>query len=112
MEVEPNKLEENWRNPDGTWKAGHPSNGGRPRGKTLKEWRREKLMEMSEEERLEFLKAIPNLDQWKMAEGLPDSKTETTGQLQVLLLDKDLAEQYGIRITPESENSSQEPKQV
>ena len=35
---EPIKLEENWRNPDGTLKPGHPDlGGGRPKGKTIKE---------------------------------------------------------------------------
>lgn len=56
--------------------SGNPK--GRPKGKTLKEWRRARLMEMTEQERLEFLKTIPNLDQWKMAEGNPESKSDIT----------------------------------
>lgn len=32
MDEKPVELEENWRNPDGTWKAGHPSTGGRTLG--------------------------------------------------------------------------------
>ena len=32
MEEIPEKLENNWRNPDGTLKPGHPPMGGRPQG--------------------------------------------------------------------------------
>lgn len=105
--------QENIRNPDGTFKKGVSGNlAGRPKGKTLKEWRREKLMEMSDDERLEFLKTIPNSEQWRMAEGNPDTKNETTGELKVLLLDKELASLYGIRTAQETDGSSQEPNAV
>jgi hypothetical protein len=39
----PDKLENNWRNPDGTLKSGHPPMGGRPAGKSLKEFWRQRL---------------------------------------------------------------------
>ena len=41
MEEVPDKLAENWRNPDGTLKEGHPPMGGRPKGKTMKEFARD-----------------------------------------------------------------------
>lgn len=44
---------------------------GRPKGKTLKEWLKDKLQGMTEEERTEFLKDIPKDLQWRMAEGNP-----------------------------------------
>jgi len=44
--------------------------------------------------------------------GQAQQKVENSGTVKVLLLDKDLAEQYGIRTSPEPENSSQEPKQI
>ena len=94
------------------FKAGNRM-GGRPVGaKSLKTYTREYLEGMTDDERVEYLNSLNPEFVWKMGEGLPDSKTETTGTTKVLLLDKELAEQYGIRIAPESENSSQEPKQV
>ena len=44
---------------------------GRPKGKTLKEWLKDKLAEMDEEQREVFLKDIPKDMQWRMAEGNP-----------------------------------------
>lgn len=79
MNEEPNKLEENWRNPDGTLKPGHPNLGaGRPKGKTLKEWARDKLMKMTEEEREDFIKTLPKDIVWRMAEGNPQTNTDIT----------------------------------
>lgn len=55
--------------------SGNPS--GRPKG-TLKEYVKRKFLEMSEEEKEEWLKEnrILGIDQWKMAEGLPDAKSD------------------------------------
>lgn len=91
--------------------SGNPS--GRPKG-TLKDYVRKKFMEMSDEEKAEWLKEnkILGIDQWKMGEGNPDSKTEATGQVQVLLIDKELAGLYGIRTAQETDGSSQEPNKV
>lgn len=81
MEEEPNKLEENWRNADGTFKEGHPDLGaGRPKGKTLKEWMRDKLLAMTVEERELFLKDVPKDLQWRMAEGNPQTDVTTAGK--------------------------------
>jgi hypothetical protein len=72
MSEEPIKLEENWRNPDGTLKKGHPDLGaGRPKGQTLKEYQAQKFREMTEEQKEEFLKEIIKETRWKMAEGNP-----------------------------------------
>jgi len=55
--------------------SGNPS--GRPKG-TLKEYVKRKFLEMSDEEKEQWIQEnkIFGIDQWKMAEGLPDSKTE------------------------------------
>lgn len=52
---------------------------GRPKGKTLKEWAREKLMNMTDEEKEEFIKQLPKDIVWKMAEGMPSQDTTLKG---------------------------------
>jgi len=52
---------------------------GRPKGKTLKEWLKDRLQEMDEEQRLKFLKDIPKDLQWRMAEGNPATDTTIKG---------------------------------
>lgn len=47
--------------------SGNPK--GRPKGKSLKEYSRDLLAAMTEEERQEFLKGIPKDKIWEMAEG-------------------------------------------
>ena len=75
---EPDKVEEKWRNPDGTLKAGHPPMGGRPKGQSLKEYWRQRFSEMSDEERVEFTAKVGNEMIWKMAEGNPAQDTDIT----------------------------------
>lgn len=82
---EPEKQENN-RNPDGTFKEGMSGNpAGRPKGQTLKEWARSKLMEMSHEEKEEFIKMLPKDIIWRMAEGNPkqDNETSVKGELTI-----------------------------
>jgi hypothetical protein len=65
------------------WKKGQSGNIlGRPKGKTMKEWAKEYLSRMTDEERDEFMEGMPKEAIWKMAEGNPhsteDSKVEVT----------------------------------
>ena len=79
MEEETNKIGEKLeiRDEKGRFVEGHPDLGaGRPKGKTLKEWMREKLLNMTLEQREEFLKDIPKDLQWRMAEGNPKQDTD------------------------------------
>lgn len=80
--MEPNKLEDNGRNPDGTWKVGHHSTGSRPKGKTIKERLREYLQQ-NPEKMDEFIKHFAEENRelgWQMLEGSPrrDDKMEHT----------------------------------
>ena len=56
--------------------SGNPN--GRPKGKTLKEFAREYLMNLPDEEKLEYLSKLPKEIVWKMAEGNPKQDTDVT----------------------------------
>ena len=79
MDEQPIKLEENWRNPDGTLKPGHPDlGGGRPKGKTIKERVMDWLEENPDDMRAfveHFVKENKELA-WQMLEGRPQQKTD------------------------------------
>lgn len=56
----------------GTWVPGQSGNpSGKPKGKSMKEWTREMLGKMTDEERQAFLSGMPKLELWRMAEGNP-----------------------------------------
>lgn len=58
------------------FKKGNPGGPGRPKGKSLKEYSREYLASLTDEERQEFLEGLPKIDIWKMAEGNPKTDVE------------------------------------
>lgn len=61
------------------WKKGQSGNlKGRPKGKTMKEWAKDYLNRMTDEERDAFMEGIPKEIVWKMAEGNPNN--EVTGK--------------------------------
>jgi hypothetical protein len=81
-----NKSEEKpIRDERGLFLPGNPGSPGRPKGKSLKEWAREQLERMSEEERIKFLSTMPRDIIWKMAEGMPpqDLRHELLGNISI-----------------------------
>lgn len=56
--------------------SGNPS-GRKPGSISLKEWVRKMLYEMTDEERIEFLKGMDKKVLWEMSEGKADAKVET-----------------------------------
>lgn len=61
------------------WKKGQSGNpGGKKPGPSMKTWVKNKLSELDDEERVEFIKGIHKLDIWKMGEGQPESKVDVT----------------------------------
>lgn len=78
--------------------SGNP--GGRPKGPSMKEWARNYLASLNDEERLEFLEGIPKVDLWKLAEGNPkqDVETEVKGDIKIGISEK-IANKYGINDT-------------
>lgn len=70
------------------FKKGNAGGPGRPKGsgKSLKEYSREYLASMTDEERLEFMEGLPKLDIWKMAEGNPKADLDITSDGQPMIL--------------------------
>ena len=85
-------MEETNKTNEKPWlfKKGNPGGPGRPKGKSLKEYSRDYLATMTEEERLEFLEGLDKTDIWKMAEGLPSQHTDITSGGKPLYLPTEL----------------------
>lgn len=68
--------------------SGNPS--GRPKG-TLKQFVQKMLIEMTDEEKMKWLKSnkIAGIDMWKMGEGLPKADVEVSGELVTKLISID-----------------------
>lgn len=63
------------------WKAGQSGNpSGRPKN-TMKQYARDYLKNMSEEDRLAFLKSQDMKTIWEMAEGKPKQDIEIEGEM-------------------------------
>jgi len=103
--TDPNNTEDKpIRDERGLFLPGNPGSPGRPKGKTLKEWAREKLMQMDDTERMKFLKTMPRDIIWKMAEGMPAQDTKHSGEVILISVSKEGAEKYGISTSSPSDN--------
>ena len=72
------------------WQKGQTGNaGGRPKGKSLKTFAREILMDMPEEEKAEFMKTLEPKIIWEMAEGKAKQDVEVSGELTSKIISVD-----------------------
>jgi len=84
--------------------SGNPN--GRPKGKTLKEFAREYLESLPDNEKIEYLASLPTEIVWKMAEGNPATNTDiTSGGEKILVMPQQLIEKNGTNQSP-STNSN------
>lgn len=73
------------------WKKGQSGNlMGRPKGKTMKEYAREYLSKMTDEERDEWFDGINKELVWKMGEGNPDNKVQGDSDNPITLIVKNV----------------------
>jgi hypothetical protein len=89
------------------WKKGQSGNmNGRPKGKTLKEFAREYLESLPDDEKVEYLASLPTEIVWKMAEGNPATNTDiTSGGEKILVMPQQLIEKNATN-TSSSTNSN------
>lgn len=87
MDGELNKMEDNTpkRDESGKLLPGTPplNPAGRPKGKTLKEFAREYLMNLPDDEKQAYLRNLPQDIVWRMAEGNPHQSSEVAGEITV-----------------------------
>lgn len=73
------------------YKKGESGNlSGRPKGgKSLKEYARDKLSSMTDEEREEFLNGLHKETVWEMGEGKPKQDMELSGEVKAKIISVD-----------------------
>ena len=72
------------------WKKGQSGNiMGRPKGKTMKEYAKQYLERMTDEERDEWLEGLDKKIVWEMSEGKPKQDMEVTGEVTTKIVSID-----------------------
>lgn len=72
------------------WQKGQSGNpNGRPKEKSMKEFAREFLANMSEEARIEYFKGMKPEDVWRMGEGNPKSDVDLSGEITSKIINVD-----------------------
>ena len=67
--------------------SGNPS--GRGKGKSMKEYSKEYLSSMEEEDRIEFLNSVEHKTIWEMGEGKAKQDMEVTGEMVTKIISVD-----------------------
>lgn len=67
--------------------SGNPS--GRPKGPSMKEWAKNYLASLPEEERMQFVTGLRKVDLWKMAEGNFKQDVEVSGEVTTKIISVD-----------------------
>jgi hypothetical protein len=82
-------------------KGNNANPNGRPKGKSLKEFAREFLMNLPDEDKATYLSCLPEDLVWKMAEGNPKQDTDLTsgGKTINVIIPQALAESFKIDAT-------------
>ena len=66
------------------FKKGEVANpAGRPKGKTMKEFAREFLLAMTDEDKINFMNSLEPDVVWKMAEGTPPQDVNIHGEIRM-----------------------------
>ena len=106
--IKPDKQDSN-RNEDGTFRKGVSGNlKGRPPGKSLKEFWKQRFAEMTDEEKLDFsMNCSPGL-LFRMAEGNPANETDLTSDHKPIIfqISKEIADKNNVDSTQSTKEDS------
>jgi hypothetical protein len=81
--------------------SGNPS--GRPIGrKSMKQFAKEYLESLPDDEKIEFMKTLPSELIWKMSEGMPQTNTDiTTGGKPIIQIAPEIIAKHDLNTSPE-----------